>query len=74
MSTVVRDVHPLGAITAGRHGPMVKSLSERVAPAEAGEAAEFGVVGVDFGLVFDGRGGDVGVGDEVGSNVGGGER
>ena len=40
-------------------------------PAEAGEAAVVGVVGVDFGLVLNGEGGDVGVSDEVGSNVGG---
>ena len=44
---------------------------ERVAPAEAGEAAEVAVVGVDFGLVFDGQGGDVSVGGEVAANAGG---
>ena len=43
---------------------------EGVAPAEAGEAAEVGVVGVDFGLVFDGQGGDVDVGYEVAADAG----
>ena len=44
---------------------------EGIAPAEAGEAAEVAVVGVDFGLVFDGKGGDVSVGGEVAANAGG---
>ena len=43
---------------------------EGVAPAEAGEAAEVGVVGVDLGLVFDGQGGDVSVGDEIAADAG----
>lgn len=46
---------------------------ERVAPAEAGEAAEVGVAGVEFGLVFDGEGGDVGVGDQVAADARGSE-
>ena len=45
--------------------------SEGVAPAEAGEAAEVGVVGVKFGLIFDGEGRDVGVGGQVASDAGG---
>ena len=44
---------------------------EGVVPAEAGEADEVGVVGVEFGLAFDGEGGDVGVCGQVASDAGG---
>ena len=53
---------------AGREGELEL---EGVAPAEAGEAAEVGVVGVEFGLVFDGEGGDVGVGGQVACDASG---
>ena len=36
-------------------------LTQGVAPAEAGETPKVEVVGMDLGLVFDGKGGDVGV-------------
>ena len=51
--------------------PVTQRSLERVAPAQTGEAAEVAVVGVDFGLVFHGQRGDVGVGDQVASNAGG---
>ena len=48
-----------------------RRLTEGVAPAETGEAAEVEVVGVDLGLVFHCEGGDVSVGDEVAADAGG---
>lgn len=47
--------------------------SERVAPAEAREAAEVGIVGMDLGLVLHGERGDVGIRNQVGSYAGRGE-
>ena len=38
------------------------SLLEGITPAKSGEAAEVGIVRVDFSLVLHGQGGDVAVG------------
>ncbi len=45
----------------------------RVAPAEAGEAAEVGVVGLDLSLMLHGDSGDVAVGHQISADSCGGE-
>ena len=49
------------------------SGDERILPTYPGEAGEVGVGAVDDGAVFQGEGGDLGVGDEVAAGAGFGE-
>ena len=62
---VALDCQTTDAAAAGDDRPFTGGLLERIAPAEAVESGEIGVVAVQFGLVFDRERGELGVGREV---------